>query len=290
MRVTSFDKYNMSQYRLSQLQQYSNNLQIQMSSGKAYQKISESPVKANASLLVGTGITKIEQFQSNLEDLQGYVQTSESYLASAVDDYQRAMELGVQAANGTYNDQDRESFKLELNSLIEHMVGVGNSQHLGKYLFAGQENNVKPLDYDGTTVTYNGSPTVNSIRISSNMEVPVSVTAQDAFAGTIQAMIGLRDAISTGVSSNVGPAMSTLQTQGENLLDARSDMGVRMSTVDMVSKSYEQNKIELQTKKSKVEDADAAEVIMQFMNAQQLYQGTIQATLKMYESSLLNYM
>lgn len=289
MRITGFDKYNMSQYRLGQLQQYSNKLQIQIATGKEYQKISESPVKANASLLVTSGIKRIEQFQMNLKDLQGYVQTAESYLGMGVDDYQAGMELAVKAANGTYNDDDRQSFVLELNNLIEHMTGLGNSKYLDKYLFAGQDVSAKPLDYNGTNITYNGSSDVNSIRITANMEVKTSVTAQDAFVGTIQSMIDLRDAIASGDTTKVGPAMENLQKSGESLLNARSELGVRMKTVEMVSDAYSQNMLELKEKKTNVEDVDMSEAIMQFMNSQQLYEGTIKATMKMYDSSLLKY-
>lgn len=290
MRITSFDKYNLSQIRLGQLQQYSNNLQVQIATGKEYNKISQSPVKANASLLVTSGLKRIEQFQMNLKDLKGYVQTAESYTGMAVDDYQASMELAVKASNGTFNDEDRQSFVLEMNNLIEHMVGLGNSKHLDKYLFSGQDVTVKPLDYDGTAVTYNGSNNVNSIRITANMEVKTSVTAQDTFVGTIEAMIQLRDAINTGNTAQISTEMNNLQSKGEQILNARSELGVRMKTTEMVDAAYNQNKLELKEKKSSVEDVDMAESIMQFMNAQQLYEGTVRATMKMYESSLMNYM
>lgn len=290
MRITSFDKYNMSQIRLGQLQQYSNNLQIQIATGKEYDKISQSPVKANASLLVTSGLKRIEQFQMNLKDLKGYVQTAESYMGMAVDDYQAAMELAVKASNGTFNDDDRQSFVLEMNNIIEHMVGLGNSKHLDKYLFAGQDVNIKPLDYDGTTVTYKGSSDVNSIRITANMEVKTSVTAQDSLVGTIEAMIQLRDAINTGNTAQITTEMNNLQTKGEQVLNARSELGVRMKTTEMVDEAYNQNKLELKERKSSVEDVNMEEAIMQFMNAQQLYEGTVRATMKMYESSLMNYM
>lgn len=290
MRITSFEKYDLSQMRLQKLQQYSNKLQVQLTTGKEYQKISQSPVKANASMLVSSGIKRIEQFQSNLGDLKAYVQTAESYLGMAVNDYQRGMELAIQSANGIYNDQDKQSFVLELNNLIEHMVGLGNSKHLDKYLFSGQATDTKALTFDGTSVVYNGSADVNKIRITSNMEIGVSVTAQDSLMPTIEGLIALRDALATGTAGDVGTAMENLQNAGESLLNARSQMGVRMTTVDMVSSAYSQNKLELQSRKTEVEDVDMADAIMKYTNAQNLYQGTIAATLKMYESSLLNYM
>jgi len=60
--------------------------------------------------------------------------------------------------------------------------------------------------------------------------------------------------------------------------------------VKLVSDAYDKNKLELQTRKSKAEDIDMSEAITKFMTAQQLYQGSVSATLKMYQSSLLNFM
>jgi len=290
MRITSYDKYNLSQNRLSQLQQYSNELQVQITTGKAFQKISQSPVQANVSLLVDSGIKQIDQFSSNLQDLQGYVQTAESYLGTGVEDFQRGLELATKASSGTYNADDRKSFELEVENLIEHMVGLGNSKYLGKYLFSGQSSNTQAFSYDGTSVTYNGSDNVNSIRISSSMDLKTSVTAKDAFQGTIESLISLRDAIKTGDSSTISGAMDKLEKSGETLINYQSEMGVRMNTVKLVSDAYDKNKLELQTRKSKAEDIDMSEAITKFMTAQQLYQGSVSATLKMYQSSLLNFM
>lgn len=290
MRITSYDKYNLSQNRLSQLQQYSNDLQVQITTGKAFQKISQSPVQANVSLLVDSGIKQIDQFSSNLQDLQGYVQTAESYLGTGVEDFQRGLELATKASSGTYNADDRKSFELEVENLIEHMVGLGNSKYLGKYLFSGQSSSTQALSYDGTSVTYNGSDNVNSIRISSSMDLKTSVTAKDAFQGTIESLISLRDAIKTGDSSTISGAMDGLEKSGETLINYQSEMGVRMNTVKLVSDAYDKNKLELQTRKSKAEDIDMSEAITKFMTAQQLYQGSVSATLKMYQSSLLNFM
>lgn len=290
MRVTNYDLNALNQFRMSQMQQNMNNFQVQISTGKAFQNVSDNPIAANDDFLINNAIKQVGQYQSNITNLKGYLQASETYIGSAVDGFQHAMEVATQAANGTYSNQDRQSFSQDIENTIQTMVGLANSKYLGSYLFSGKTPDTQAVVYNGTTATYNGSANINSINISPSMSEDVSVTAQNAFVPTIQALIALRDAINTNNTSQIGTAMGNLQQAGETLLNANSQIGVQLNTVDMVNTAYDQNKIDLQTNQATVESADVSSAMTNYMNAQQLYQASILATTKMYQTSLINYM
>jgi flagellin-like hook-associated protein FlgL len=73
------------------------------------------------------------------------------------------------------------------------------------------------------------------------------------------------------------------------MIDLRSEFGTRISGLDTLKETYAQSGTDLKAKKSLIQDADITEVVSQLALSQQLYQGTVQASMKMLQTSILNY-
>lgn len=75
--------------------------------------------------------------------------------------FQRANELAVQMANGTYKD-DLKNTKEEIDQMKEHLIQISNTTYAGRYLFSGFKTDQSLLDDDGNyaiPLTMNGDDT-----------------------------------------------------------------------------------------------------------------------------------
>src|SRR5690625_8038419 len=62
---------------------------------------------------------------------------------------QSKSELGVQASNGTNDDDELQSIKEEVEQLKGHIIDIANTKVNGKYIFNGTNTNEKPVTEDG---------------------------------------------------------------------------------------------------------------------------------------------
>lgn len=290
MRVSMYQKFDMTLFNINQIQQKEANLVNQISTGKEFQNLSESPIKANQSLLIRNSLNQVDQYAKNVADAAGTLSAVESNMASVMDILQQAREQGLKASSSTYSQENRESLAKILNQNIEQMVSISNSKHLGKQLFSGEQTQTKSFDFDGTAVTYNGDANAPTISISPNSSIKVTENGQTIFGGAFEALIRLRDDIQSGNIPDIQTAIANLDGEMDKFIDTRAEIGVRIESMEMYKGSYAADKVSLQTQQVAVEEVDFTEKFMEYANMQRIHQGILATTQKMYSISLLNYM
>jgi flagellar hook-associated protein 3 FlgL len=290
LRVSNYQKFDMSLFNMNQIQSKQATLSTQVSTGKEFQKMSESPIKASQSLIIRNSLNQVDQYLKNVSDAKGILSAVETNMSSVVSILDQAREQGLKASSSTYSQENRDSFAKVLDQNIEQLVNISNSKFLGKHLFAGEKTQVKPFDYDGTTVTYNGDAKAPSISTSSNSTIKVSESGDLTFSGVFDAMIQLKDSVASGNIPNIEDAIRNLDIEMSDFVDLRSDIGVRMQSMEMYTKTYESDKMNLQIQQTDVEEVDFTEKFMEHSNMQMMHQGLLATTQKMFSISLLNYM
>ena len=289
MRITNFEKSTMTDHYMKSLQSLMAKQQQQLSSGKVIQKASDNPVKMNRSMVIDENMAGIEQYKKNIVDAEGFLKTAETHLNTTLDAVTEIREIALRASNDTYSSDDREIFANLVEENIKHIVGIANSKYLGKQLFSGEQTGMESITYNGTTAVYNGDGSPKEIEVSSQMKIEVSLTADVAFKGLIDSLISLRDEIRTGDASTINVAIGSLDSESENVVNLRSELGVRNRTTEVLTESYEQLKLDFEQKKQLNEEVDFTKIISEYTRTQQIYQATIQSSLKMMENSILNY-
>ena len=73
------------------------------------------------------------------------MKASETGMDNMVDLLTRAKTLAEQTATGTYTDEQQASTAAELSNLIAELLGLGNSQVSGAYIFGGTRTDIPPL-------------------------------------------------------------------------------------------------------------------------------------------------
>jgi flagellin-like hook-associated protein FlgL len=132
-------------------------LQNQVSTGKRMQLPSDDAPAALRAISLQRLLDRKDQISTNIESSSQYLTAAEAQLGG-VADILNDVRGGVVGVAGTLsNDSDRQALVDKINEAIKNILAAGNSQTLGRYLFAGSRSQDQPYDYDGQYVTYSGN-------------------------------------------------------------------------------------------------------------------------------------
>ncbi|WP_341285484.1 flagellar hook-associated protein FlgL [Priestia megaterium] len=289
MRVTGYDKFQMTQHYLTKIETESVKKQQQIATGKQFNRVSDDPVRVNRSMLMDVTESRLNQYQANVNDTKSLLQYMDVTFDSASSALDEAKEIGIKGANDTYSDSDRVTLSNSVEEIIKQMVGLANSQHLDRYMFSGEKINVKPIDYDGTTFTYNGNDKDMSVRVSDDVNVTVTQSAEQVFVPALNELVKLRDALKNNDQDGIEAALGGVQAESNKFIDNRAKIGVQTKSVELLYESYSQVKLDLSVKRQENDDVDMTTAISDFSYMQSIYQATIQSSLKMMQNSILDY-
>jgi len=118
--------------------------QEQLATGKRLRKASDDPVDVANTIKLRAKEVQLGQYKRNIQDGLAVMGVAASAMASMNDILHRTRELAVQAANGTYNDNDRMYMQQEVDQLYRQMMSVVNTKFKGTYIFNGTNGNVPP--------------------------------------------------------------------------------------------------------------------------------------------------
>ena len=312
MRITNSTLSNNFMRNLSrnleQMQKYQN----QLSSGKLVSKPSDDPMLISKIMDLRSNIGANEQYNSNISDSIGWVETQDSALNGATGILQRIRELVIYGANGSLSTSDRGAIKDEVMQNIEGLRDVLNTNFDGRYIFGGQETKTPPfgleLDTDGNptgNLLYEGDDSNINREIGKEVNVslltsgrgivgkstdPTDPTKKDNELGTLLHSI-LVDLGKGGDPENLsGKHLEDLDTQLESLLSLRSRIGAINNRLEAAKSRNEAENLNLNTLLSEREDIDIAEKFMEYSVMSTVYQASLSVGAKILQPGLLDYL
>lgn len=132
-------------------------IQQQMTSGKLISKASDDPFVAARSMQLNAQLNANTQYKSNIKDASNWLDTTDTTLGQVGSALQRINELLISTGNATYNEDENQSVKDEINQIISGLSQSMNTNFDGKYLFGGTRVTTKPLSAVTDEVTGNTS-------------------------------------------------------------------------------------------------------------------------------------
>ncbi|GEM_PF-743156 len=91
-------------------------------------------------------------------------------------------------------------------------------------------------------------------------------------------------------SSLSGERLSELDEYLDHLLRVRARVGAKVNRLEATKSRFEDNKVQLTSLLSKIEDVDIAEVVMNLSNQQAIYQSALRAGARIIQTSLLDFL
>ena len=193
------------------------NMQTQMSSGRRINKPSDDPVGTQRDLNYRAQIDKIAQYQRNVEVASNWQRTYDSILADAKDLLTSAKEQAISMSNSTYDAAARAAAAVEIRSIFDRLLALGNSELEGKSIFAGYKTDVTPFQQSAAGVVYRGNDGIIELEAEANLMTTTNLVGSNVFLRQLQVL---------GADSDLNPAVT-----GNTLLaDLNGGSGVDLTT------------------------------------------------------------
>ncbi len=308
-KVSTSYLFDSATQRMTQLQQRLSKTQAQMATTKQILAPSDAPDQAATIERLRGELQRQESHTSTLKAaLQRYT-AEETALSSSNDILTRLKELAVQAANDTVGSDDRASIAVEMKSLRDQLLSLGNSRDdNGNYLFSGTRVGTPAFaeDDDGY-VRYQGDQT--QTRIPAGVERTVSYTraGTDVFSRVVRpsdspspfatpVSVGFFDSLDDTIQA-VEAGDTTAMKQGLDELDQMqsglnlalaktgSDQNVVQSQMDVLDETT----LRLKSTLSDIEDLDYTEAVTRMKKEMTALEAAMSSFGQISGLSLFNY-
>jgi len=279
---------------LEQLQQQQADATLQLATGISINRPSDDPAGAAELIKINDLSAQVDSFQRSISNLSGQFSTADSTFSSVVTVLQRAISLGVEAANGTLSDADRAAVTTELTGIQSQLLSLANTSYQGQYIFAGTST-AQPFVLDPTQtsgVRYTGNTGTNHVTIGAGYQLQVNVPGSQIFNGTGADMFLAINDLITSVQNNtgIGGAVNEADTALNYLSNQRVFYGNALNQTQSQQTYLNTQSLSLSQQLNTVGGANIAAVASQLVNDQTAQTAALEAIGKTPQSSLFDYL
>jgi flagellar hook-associated protein 3 FlgL len=269
--------------------------QEQLSSGRQINRPSDSPTGTNDAMRIRAQLAANDQYTRNAQDGLSWMGQTDSTLTSMMDDVRRARDLLVQGASTGSNGPDaRAAIATELGQIRDSLVGLANTEYLGRPIFGGTTGSTAAYTQDATgAVTFQGDQHAVNRTVGNGTSVQINVTGPAAFSANGDDLFKvLGDAISqlTSDPGALGGTLTRLDAVAQQMTTAQADLGARYSRVESAVNDLSSATLNNQTALSNIENVDLAQATMDLQLQQVAYQASLGATARVIQPSLLDFL
>ena len=290
---------------ISNVQSQINTAERQVSSGLKISQPSDSPEQMEALMQIRADLDRNTQVTNNLSVVKSETDPAEKALETATQLMDRATSLAAQGANSTETATSRAAMAQEVTGLLQQMVGLSQTQVLGRYVFSGDQPSLASYQVD--LAAPNGvdrliTPTATrQVVDASGVSFTVAHTAQDIFDhrnpddslapdNVFAALNNLIVNLQSNNQAGITTAINSLHTAGDYLNTQLSFYGSvqgRIQDAQTFSSNYQ---VQLQTQLSQVQDADITQAAIQLSQSTTQLNAAMSAEAKIPRTSLFDFL
>ena len=246
-------------------------LQEQASTGSRINRTSDDPSAGYQVLGLNSEKRALENYMTNISESMDILEMSSSVnetMSSLITDVKTRV---TQITSGTYGADEggqeaRARVAGEINNILEQMVSLANTKHLGQYIFGGSNTSSPPYvvqrsDGEISSVTYEGGLQGRDIETAPGLQSSILYTGdsmfrsddrgEPVFSGSTGAAAG------TGTSSVRGDVWLTVTDDGSGSYNLSIDDG---ATTVSVAAAADINNIAVTNSAGQVLYVDAANI------------------------------
>lgn len=284
--------YNRSASAMTELTAGANKLYEQLSTGKRI--LSPSDDSAAWQKLQGLAQAKADATvdTANVKLAQGVLQQADSTLTAIGDQLKSAMDLAVQAGNGTLNAEGKAAIAAQLQGVLDSVVSLANTTDArGVALFGGQ-NDARAVTLTDGKLSF-AAGTAGAIPIGDGQSVQATVNARtflksgdDDLASVLTGMIA---ALNAGETLPAGSA-DKLTAIADQTTGVQASLGARAARVDLVYAQQTTQATDREAARSSLEDVDVTQAITDLQKTMTVLQATQASFSKLQSLSLFDYL
>lgn len=247
--------------RQSKLAEQIEKLQIQVSTGKRLQRMSDDVVASKRIATIGKTQAAMDTWATNINTGKALASQADGALQSAGDLLARARELTLTASSDTTSAADRSTIAAELSAIADQLDGLAATRDSnGEPLFSA--GNARVMRFDSDTVF---APVPSAADAFAVGGTSLSTFARDAAA-----------AVTAGDKTAMGSALTAFDTAIAHTADQNAAVGLAAGRLERIGDSLAARGVTLADERSSVEDTDLSVAIAQ-LNAADLTLSAAQA-------------
>jgi flagellar hook-associated protein 3 FlgL len=295
MRVSSLSAYLATTQGLGNALTKVQQVQQQVSSGRALNRWSDDPASASSAERYRAEESDWSTYQRSATDAKAWLATADGTLQTMSTIMVRVKQLSVSAASGSLTADSREAIASEVEQLRDQLRDLGNTTHLGRSLFGGFAANA--LTVVAGSVTWSGDMGLVQRQISPTITLPVNVSGYDVFgfgAGVGQDVFSQLTALATATRADddagIAASQTTLEARHSDILQGLSKVGATTNRVDTAQNAGTTALLDLASRRSEVEDIDLADAVVKLSSAQAGYTAALGAASRANLPSLADFL
>ncbi|WP_414499368.1 MULTISPECIES: flagellin [unclassified Zymobacter] len=259
----------LTQNNLDKSQKAQNQAIERLSSGQRINSAKDDAAGLAISDRMTSQVNGLKQANRNANDGMSMAQTAESALGAVTDNLQRVRELVVQAANGTYTDEDRQSINNEIDARLQEVDRIGKDTTFNQKQLLGSTGTT------ATALTDTELTTKLQIGAFDGQTIDLKLTDVRTVASTLKngsdyTAAGNKLIDSTGKVQD--GALATIDAQIKAVDSTRSTLGAQQNRLESTVESNAATATNLSAAKSQISDADYAAEVSAMSTAQILQQ------------------
>lgn len=285
-------------------------MQQQMATGKRINKISDDPIGAISTMQIRTKLYKSEQYQKNVDKAQSWLDETESSVLELNEVLKTAYETAVNQATGTMDAQDKAAAAALIAQLRDHLMTIGNAKSGDKYIFGGYNVTNPPFEVDASgNILYNGLDLTDetdaalaaiaddsiSYAVGFNITLDISINGAQLFGTGDDNLYTLLDSFYKALSNDapteeLSGYITRIQEAQSNVLSIEAEIGGKTNRLELIQNRFEDDILTYKERKSKIEDVDEAEAIMNYKMAETVYEASLQIGSGIIQLSLADFL
>lgn len=280
-------------------------LQTKLGTGREINKPSDNPTGMVASLQYRGEISEIEQYGSNMSSSLEWMNATSVAMGKVEDILFEVNDACASTSTDLATPEQRNSLAVLIDQYLRELIDVANDTSRGRYLFGGTETGTAPFSPDDpdniTSVTQNPDGISSDLNreIGLNQIIKINVNGDSLFqpdgAGDpdtdiFQVLIDLRDALLADDTDAITTGMTRIADVQEHVLETDSILGATIKRVEFSQENLTYEILNKQERLSDVEDTDYTKTIIEYYEAQNMYDTALSVGAQIIQMSIIDYL
>jgi flagellar hook-associated protein 3 FlgL len=283
----------------------------QVSTGRAFQKASEAPIRAVRSMGLTVQVERNEQYLVNIESARSAFQETEDSLMAISNSIQGIKDNVLRGLNATYNADERKILAKEVEQLKENVIVQLNKEYSNKHYFGGFNTASRPFTTNDTgDVLYNGTLLSDIdadgfdklleeeifVQTGKSTQIGVSLPGVAIVGHGDDNLFNVIDEIIANLESEpadgetLNNLMANLDDFFTNVQNQISTVGSKARNLEVMQHQAEEVKLNLSDALSKERDIEIEEAIINFTMTEMVYQSALAMSARIVQPTLIDFL
>ncbi|MDX9703174.1 MAG: flagellar hook-associated protein FlgL [Candidatus Auribacterota bacterium] len=309
-RITNSMKVNRTLQYLSNNMNSIQKTQEQISSGKMIRVASDDPIGAIQSMTINNSLKKVAQYGKNIDNGISFLEHTSSVLTQIEDILMEIKTIAENGASDVTTSAERSAFAFQVDQMLQELIQAANSKYEGKFIFGGTETlsgtavnsapfNIRMSGSSIAGVIQNPKGISGEIKrlVNDGKYVTINIAGDAVFQPNgeggeddiFQTIIKLRENLLANDGNEIQKRIRELDNEFDLLVGQNTLAGSKVVRMQLISDQLEDLKVIHKEHLSNIEDTDVAEAIMRLQIQEVTLQATLNASSRILQKSLLDY-